>query len=183
MYATIRLGTTHRSGAGFLRLRKAGGPRFDSSQHTQKAARLQELPAPADTGRVAASEEPLGQKSASGNQWAADADFVMFISREQSAERDPRLLVASNATPQMSGMGRFATTAPLYEQFRPPYFPEFFRTVAQKQMLGRQHALIDLGTGPGLIALGLHRTWDESSASIRSLQCLRQQKGPVPAPD
>jgi predicted O-methyltransferase YrrM len=111
-------------------------------------------PAEAADRFVAASAEPLGQKSASGNQWAADADFLLFISREQSAKRDPRLLVASYATPQMSGMGRFATTAPLYEQFRAPYFPEFFRTVAQKLMLGRQYALIDLGTGPGLIALG-----------------------------
>lgn len=40
-------------------------------------------PAEAADRLVAASAEPLGQKSASGNQWAADADFLMFISREQ----------------------------------------------------------------------------------------------------
>jgi SAM-dependent methyltransferase len=51
-------------------------------------------------------------------------------------------------------MGRFATTVPRYEQFRPPYPPEFFRTVAEKLHLSKQHALIDLGTGPGLLALG-----------------------------
>jgi SAM-dependent methyltransferase len=51
-------------------------------------------------------------------------------------------------------MGRFATTAALYEQFRPPYPPEYFRIVAQKAGLSKQHALIDLGTGPGLLALG-----------------------------
>ena len=51
-------------------------------------------------------------------------------------------------------MGRFATSAPLYEQFRPPYPPEYFRTVAQKLGLSKQHALVDLGTGPGLLALG-----------------------------
>src|ERR1700745_116265 len=51
-------------------------------------------------------------------------------------------------------MGRFATTAALYEQFRPPYPAEFFRAVAQKLGLSKQHALIDLGTGPGLLALG-----------------------------
>src|SRR4029453_19616732 len=45
-------------------------------------------------------------------------------------------------------------TAALYEQFRPPYPPEYFRIVAQKAGLSRQHALIDLGTGPGLLALG-----------------------------
>jgi SAM-dependent methyltransferase len=51
-------------------------------------------------------------------------------------------------------MGRFATIASLYEQFRPPYPPEYFRTVAQKLGFSKQNALIDLGTGPGLLALG-----------------------------
>jgi SAM-dependent methyltransferase len=52
-------------------------------------------------------------------------------------------------------MGRFATTVALYEELRPPYPPSFFREVAQRLALGKQHALIDLGTGPGLLALGL----------------------------
>ena len=51
-------------------------------------------------------------------------------------------------------MGRFATTAEFYEQFRPPYPTEFFRTIAQKLQLDRRHGLIDLGTGPGVLALG-----------------------------
>jgi len=51
-------------------------------------------------------------------------------------------------------MGRFATTVALYEELRPPYPPAFFRSVAQKLGLGSEHALIDLGTGPGLLALG-----------------------------
>ena len=51
-------------------------------------------------------------------------------------------------------MGRFATTAALYEELRPPYPVEFFRNVAQRLSLGKQHALVDLGTGPGLLALG-----------------------------
>src|SRR5713226_7665358 len=51
-------------------------------------------------------------------------------------------------------MGRFATTVAHYEALRPPYPAELFRNVAQKQSLGKQHALIDLGTGPGLLALG-----------------------------
>ncbi len=51
-------------------------------------------------------------------------------------------------------MGRFASTVELYEQFRPPYPAEFFRAVAEKLKLSKQHALIDLGTGPGLLALG-----------------------------
>ena len=71
-----------------------------------------------------------------------------------SAKRDPLELVASGATPQIGGMGRFATTAALYEQFRPPYSPEFFGAVVERLRLGKRHALIDLGTGPGLLALG-----------------------------
>ena len=51
-------------------------------------------------------------------------------------------------------MGRFATTAALYENLRPPYPPEFFTRVAQKLALTERSALIDLGTGPGLLALG-----------------------------
>jgi SAM-dependent methyltransferase len=51
-------------------------------------------------------------------------------------------------------MGRFATTAEFYEQFRPPYPAEFFHTVVQRLKLDQRHALIDLGTGPGVLALG-----------------------------
>jgi len=51
-------------------------------------------------------------------------------------------------------MGRFAATVALYEELRPPYPPAFFREVAQRLRLSPAHALIDLGTGPGLLALG-----------------------------
>lgn len=51
-------------------------------------------------------------------------------------------------------MGRFASTVALYEGLRPPYPPELFRSVAQRLKLSKAHALIDLGTGPGLLALG-----------------------------
>jgi SAM-dependent methyltransferase len=51
-------------------------------------------------------------------------------------------------------MGRFATTAEFYEQYRPPYPAEFFRTAAERLKLNTHHALIDLGTGPGPLALG-----------------------------
>ena len=51
-------------------------------------------------------------------------------------------------------MGRFASVAELFERFRQPYAPEFFRIVAEKLKLSKQHALIDLGTGPGLLAIG-----------------------------
>ena len=51
-------------------------------------------------------------------------------------------------------MGRFASTAALYEELRPPYPPAFFRSVAGQLGFKSEHALIDLGTGPGLLALG-----------------------------
>ncbi|WP_038935286.1 class I SAM-dependent methyltransferase [Bradyrhizobium japonicum] len=51
-------------------------------------------------------------------------------------------------------MGRFASTASLYEHLRPPYPSEFFRSVAHALGLTKQSSLIDLGTGPGLLALG-----------------------------
>src|SRR4051794_17879708 len=51
-------------------------------------------------------------------------------------------------------MGRFATTVPLYANFRSPYAAGFFETVARRAGLGKADSLIDLGTGPGIIALG-----------------------------
>jgi ubiquinone/menaquinone biosynthesis C-methylase UbiE len=51
-------------------------------------------------------------------------------------------------------MGRFASTVTLYEELRPPYAPAFFRHVAEQLGFRSAHALIDLGTGPGLLALG-----------------------------
>lgn len=51
-------------------------------------------------------------------------------------------------------MGRFASTAALYEHLRPSYPAEFFREVAHSLNLKRESSLLDLGTGPGLLALG-----------------------------
>lgn len=51
-------------------------------------------------------------------------------------------------------MGRFETTAPTYAAHREPYPPEFFSAVAGALKLAGHEALIDLGTGPGLLALG-----------------------------
>ncbi len=51
-------------------------------------------------------------------------------------------------------MGRFASTVGHYEALRPPYPAELFRAVAHNLSLKKAHALIDLGTGPGLLALG-----------------------------
>ncbi|HLZ04924.1 MAG TPA: class I SAM-dependent methyltransferase [Bradyrhizobium sp.] len=51
-------------------------------------------------------------------------------------------------------MGRFASTAEFYEQFRQPYPHQFFGAVAQTLKLSKQHTLLDIGTGPGLLAIG-----------------------------
>jgi ubiquinone/menaquinone biosynthesis C-methylase UbiE len=51
-------------------------------------------------------------------------------------------------------MGRFASTTPYYRRCREPYSPEFFRQVAQALHLDGSQALLDLGCGPGLLALG-----------------------------
>src|SRR5215510_6874689 len=89
--------------------------------------------------------------------------------RESGASRTPRPLGSSTAVSgildrpharamtaesSIETMGRFASTVSLYEDLRPPYPGEFFRTVAQRLALRRTHRLIDLGTGPGLLALG-----------------------------
>src|ERR1700752_4160856 len=51
-------------------------------------------------------------------------------------------------------MGRFATTASTYAARREPYPPAFFAAAANGLRLTGREALIDLGTGPGLLALG-----------------------------
>jgi ubiquinone/menaquinone biosynthesis C-methylase UbiE len=51
-------------------------------------------------------------------------------------------------------MGRFETTAETYTLYREPYPPAFFATAAKKLGLRGSEALIDLGTGPGMLALG-----------------------------
>src|SRR5215469_1361726 len=51
-------------------------------------------------------------------------------------------------------MGRFETTAQTYAAHREPYPPAFFSAVAKALNLTGREALIDLGTGPGLLALG-----------------------------
>ncbi len=51
-------------------------------------------------------------------------------------------------------MGRFETTAATYAARREPYPPAFFAAVAEKLRLTGRERLIDLGTGPGVLALG-----------------------------
>lgn len=51
-------------------------------------------------------------------------------------------------------MGRFATTADTYLQYRQPYPPAFFAEAARRLRLGGGERLVDFGTGPGVLALG-----------------------------
>ncbi len=51
-------------------------------------------------------------------------------------------------------MGRFASTADFYERSRPPYGSRFFEDVARRLAWNGTERLLDLGTGPGLLALG-----------------------------
>jgi len=51
-------------------------------------------------------------------------------------------------------LGRFETAARTYAARREPYPPAFFAAVAEALRLNGHEALIDLGTGPGLLALG-----------------------------
>jgi SAM-dependent methyltransferase len=51
-------------------------------------------------------------------------------------------------------MGRFESTAATYAAHREPYPAEFFAAAAETLRLAGTEALIDLGTGPGLLAIG-----------------------------
>jgi SAM-dependent methyltransferase len=51
-------------------------------------------------------------------------------------------------------MGRFASTVFYYESARPPYGGAFFAEVARRLGFDRNHRLLDVGTGPGLLAIG-----------------------------
>ena len=51
-------------------------------------------------------------------------------------------------------MGRFASTVAYYESARPPYGAPFFETVARELGLDRSQRLLDVGAGPGILAIG-----------------------------
>lgn len=54
-------------------------------------------------------------------------------------------------------MGRFASTVPYYESARAPYAEAFFAAVARDLGLDRSQRLLDVGTGPSLLAIGFAR--------------------------
>src|ERR1700679_2553298 len=51
-------------------------------------------------------------------------------------------------------MGRFASTVQFYARYREPYPQEFFQKVAKQIGLRGDEALLDIGCGPGLLAIG-----------------------------
>jgi SAM-dependent methyltransferase len=51
-------------------------------------------------------------------------------------------------------MGRFASTVAYYENARPPYGAGFFAAAAQQLGLDRTQRLLDIGAGPGILAIG-----------------------------
>ncbi len=51
-------------------------------------------------------------------------------------------------------MGRFASTVEFYARYREPYPPEFFKQSAQQIALRGNETLLDIGCGPGLLAIG-----------------------------
>jgi SAM-dependent methyltransferase len=51
-------------------------------------------------------------------------------------------------------VGRFDSTVPYYARYREPYPPSFFREVARRQAVEGSERLIDIGCGPGSLAIG-----------------------------
>ena len=51
-------------------------------------------------------------------------------------------------------MGRFASTVAYYESARPPYGAGFFAEAARELGLDRSQRLLDIGAGPGILAIG-----------------------------
>lgn len=51
-------------------------------------------------------------------------------------------------------MGRFDSTVPFYAKYREPYPPGFFREAARRLGLQGKERLIDIGCGPGSLAIG-----------------------------
>lgn len=51
-------------------------------------------------------------------------------------------------------MGRFDSTVPFYARYREPYPAGFFQEVARREGLETTESLIDIGCGPGSLAIG-----------------------------
>ena len=51
-------------------------------------------------------------------------------------------------------MGRFASTVEFYARYREPYPAKFFTQIAERLGLKGNESLLDIGCGPGLLAIG-----------------------------
>jgi SAM-dependent methyltransferase len=51
-------------------------------------------------------------------------------------------------------VGRFDSTVPFYARYREPYSASFFREMARREELQGTERLIDIGCGPGSLAIG-----------------------------
>jgi SAM-dependent methyltransferase len=51
-------------------------------------------------------------------------------------------------------VGRFDSTVPFYSRYREPYPPSFFQEVARREGLQGTEKLLDIGCGPGSLAIG-----------------------------
>jgi len=58
-------------------------------------------------------------------------------------------------------LGRFASTVAYYESARPPYGAAFFSAVARELRFDRSQRLLDVGAGPGILAIGFAPTCRE----------------------
>jgi 2-polyprenyl-3-methyl-5-hydroxy-6-metoxy-1,4-benzoquinol methylase len=70
-------------------------------------------------------------------------------------ERGRGALACRSAAFRYEGlMGRFASTVSCYEGARPPYAGAFFAEAARELGFDRSHRLLDVGTAPGILAIG-----------------------------
>src|SRR5271157_351828 len=72
-----------------------------------------------------------------------------------------RALSCARRRSPRAAMGRFASTVAFYESARPPYGAAFFAEVARALDFDGKRRLLDVGTGPGLLAIGFAPTCGE----------------------
>jgi SAM-dependent methyltransferase len=63
-------------------------------------------------------------------------------------------LAVAGLTCKTDEMGRFASTVEFYSRYREPYSPRFFHAVASQLAFRGDEKLLDVGCGPGLLAIG-----------------------------